>query len=88
MEVPAGLDDPRAREVVAWLDVFDRSQAERQLRKQGRPLPVPTGQPAGPVEPEEPAPFPDPLPEPKIIVRFWIVSFVLQVISLTTLKLR
>ena len=28
------------------------------------------------------------LPEPKIIVRFWIVSFVLQVISLTTLKLR
>jgi len=28
------------------------------------------------------------LPEPKIIVRFWIVSFVLQVIALTTLKLR
>jgi phospho-N-acetylmuramoyl-pentapeptide-transferase len=28
------------------------------------------------------------LPEPKIIVRFWIVSFVLQVLSLTTLKLR
>ena len=28
------------------------------------------------------------LPESKIIVRFWIVSFVLQVISLTTLKLR
>jgi phospho-N-acetylmuramoyl-pentapeptide-transferase len=28
------------------------------------------------------------LAEPKIIVRFWIVSFVLQVIALTTLKLR
>ncbi|MBI4536353.1 MAG: phospho-N-acetylmuramoyl-pentapeptide-transferase [candidate division NC10 bacterium] len=28
------------------------------------------------------------LPEPKIIVRFWIVSFVLQVVALTTLKLR
>jgi phospho-N-acetylmuramoyl-pentapeptide-transferase len=28
------------------------------------------------------------LPEPKIIVRYWIVSFVLQVIALTTLKLR
>jgi len=28
------------------------------------------------------------LPEPKIIVRFWIVSLVLQVIALTTLKLR
>ncbi len=28
------------------------------------------------------------LPEPKIIVRFWIVSFVLQIIALTTLKLR
>ncbi len=28
------------------------------------------------------------LPESKIIVRFWIVSFVLQVIALTTLKLR
>ena len=28
------------------------------------------------------------LSEPKIIVRFWIVSFVLQVIALTTLKLR
>ena len=28
------------------------------------------------------------LPEPKIIVRFWIVSFILQVIALTTLKLR
>ncbi|HTU01991.1 MAG TPA: phospho-N-acetylmuramoyl-pentapeptide-transferase [Candidatus Sulfotelmatobacter sp.] len=28
------------------------------------------------------------LPEPKIIVRFWIVSFVLQVLALTTLKLR
>jgi len=30
----------------------------------------------------------DGLPEPKIIVRFWIVSFILQVIALTTLKLR
>jgi len=28
------------------------------------------------------------LPESKIIVRFWIVSFVLQIIALTTLKLR
>jgi phospho-N-acetylmuramoyl-pentapeptide-transferase len=28
------------------------------------------------------------LPEPKIIVRFWIISFVLQVLALTTLKLR
>jgi len=28
------------------------------------------------------------LSEPKIIVRFWIVSFVLQVVALTTLKLR
>ena len=28
------------------------------------------------------------LPEPKIIVRFWIISFVLQVVALTTLKLR
>ena len=28
------------------------------------------------------------LPESKIIVRFWIVSLVLQVIALTTLKLR
>ena len=28
------------------------------------------------------------LPESKIIVRFWIVSFVLQVVALTTLKLR
>jgi phospho-N-acetylmuramoyl-pentapeptide-transferase len=28
------------------------------------------------------------LPEPKIIVRFWIVSFILQVVALTTLKLR
>ena len=28
------------------------------------------------------------LSEPKIIVRFWIISFVLQVVALTTLKLR
>ena len=28
------------------------------------------------------------LPEPKIIVRFWIVSIVLAIISLTTLKIR
>ncbi|MGH7473636.1 MAG: phospho-N-acetylmuramoyl-pentapeptide-transferase, partial [Candidatus Methylomirabilales bacterium] len=26
--------------------------------------------------------------EPKIIVRFWIISFLLALISLTTLKLR
>jgi phospho-N-acetylmuramoyl-pentapeptide-transferase len=30
----------------------------------------------------------DGLAESKIIVRFWIVSFILQVIALTTLKLR
>jgi phospho-N-acetylmuramoyl-pentapeptide-transferase len=28
------------------------------------------------------------LPEPKIIVRFWIVSVILALVSLTTLKLR
>jgi phospho-N-acetylmuramoyl-pentapeptide-transferase len=27
-------------------------------------------------------------PEPKIIVRFWIVSFMLALLALTTLKLR
>jgi UDP-N-acetylmuramyl pentapeptide phosphotransferase/UDP-N-acetylglucosamine-1-phosphate transferase len=26
--------------------------------------------------------------EPKIIVRFWIISFILALLSLTTLKLR